>query len=273
MAVLKSFYLALPCTSILVAFMLTPVLSCNSCTHRSKLAYYHSKRAIKAGACGYGSFAARLNGPNVAAASPRLYRDGVGCSACYQIRCLDPSLCRKTWQKIVVTDLTTNNQTDFVVPKHTFAALALPHKGAALRRKGIVDMEYERIFCEYKGHNLSAKVDSSSRYPDYLAVEFLYQGGQTDIVNVDVAQVGGFDWKYLTRNHGAVWNISNPPIGGLQFRFLVTSGYEGYMLWARKAVLPPHWKAGGRRLYDTGLQINQTALDGCTNSCDVNQRV
>ncbi|GLJ47871.1 hypothetical protein SUGI_1010890 [Cryptomeria japonica] len=66
----------------------------------------------------------------------------------------------------------TNNQTDFVVPKHTFATLALPHKGAALRRKGIVDIEYERIFCIYEGHKLTVKVDESSCYPEYLAVEF-----------------------------------------------------------------------------------------------------
>ena len=33
------------------------------------------------------------------------------------------------------------------------------------------------------------KVDESSEYPYYLAVQFLYQGGQMDIVIVDVAQV------------------------------------------------------------------------------------
>ncbi|GLJ49685.1 hypothetical protein SUGI_1054430 [Cryptomeria japonica] len=281
MAVLSFFYLALACTS----FIVSPVLSCNSCIHRSKLACYHSKSAIDVGACGYGSFAAELNGENVAAVNPKLYRDGVGCSACYQLLCLDPSLCSKTWQKIVVTDLTTNNQTDFVVPTQTFAALTLPHKGTALERKGIVDIEYEsykflkfvvlldKIFCKYKGHNLSMKVDKSSRYPDYLAVEFVYQGGQTDIVNVDVPQVGGFEWKYMGRNHGAMWDISNPPIGGVQFRFVVTLGYEGYMLWAKKVVLPPHWKIGEQSLYDTRLQINQIALDGCSNSCDLDQRV
>ena len=47
----------------------------------------------------------------------------------------------------------------------------------------------DRVPCEYKGQNMVVKVDESSEYPYYLAVQFLYQGGQTDIVIVDVAQV------------------------------------------------------------------------------------
>ncbi|XP_059068553.1 expansin-like A1 [Cryptomeria japonica] len=160
-----------------------------------------------------------------------------------------------------------------VSPKLYRDALALLHKGATLERKGIVDIKYERIFCEYKGHNLSVKVDERNCYPNYLALKFVYQGGQTDIVNVDVAQVGDFEWKYLRHNHRALWDISNPPSVGLQFRFVVTSGYDGYMLWAKKVVLPPQWKIAEQSLYDTGLQINQTTLDGCSNSCDLDQRV
>ena len=46
-----------------------------------------------------------------------------------------------------------------------------------------------RIPCEYKKQNLSIRVEESSRRPDQLVIKFLYQGGQTDIVAVDVAQV------------------------------------------------------------------------------------
>jgi len=36
---------------------------------------------------------------------------------------------------------------------------------------------------------LAVRVEESSKKPDYLAIKFLYQGGQTEIVGVDVAQV------------------------------------------------------------------------------------
>ena len=47
-----------------------------------------------------------------------------------------------------------------------------------------------RIPCEYaKDRNLSIRVVEKSRPPSNLSIRFLYQGGQTDIVAVDVATV------------------------------------------------------------------------------------
>jgi hypothetical protein len=241
--------------------------SCTGCINQTKLSYYAYSGAVNVGACGYGSFAAKLYGGNVAAASSDLYRNGVGCSACYQIRCTDPKLCNKSGATIVVADFTRNNQTDFVVSRSTFSSLAIAKKGPRLLKSGIIDIEYKRVPCEYKGQNMVVKVDESSQYPYYLAVQFLYQGGQTEIVNVDVAQVGTSEWHYMTRNHGAVWDIEKPPGGALQFRFVVTSGYDGKWLWAKKSVLPSDWKSGG--VYDTGIQISDVARDIC-NACDDN---
>jgi len=46
-----------------------------------------------------------------------------------------------------------------------------------------------RVPCEYNHRNLSVRVEEKSRAPAELTIRFLYQGGQTDIVAVDVATV------------------------------------------------------------------------------------
>lgn len=46
-----------------------------------------------------------------------------------------------------------------------------------------------RIPCEYSNKNLSIRVEEKSKRPNSLTIKFLHQGGQTDIVAVDVAQV------------------------------------------------------------------------------------
>lgn len=120
-----------------------------------------------------------------------------------------------------------------------------------------------RVPCEYKNKNLAVRVEEASKKPDYLSVKILYQGGQTEIVAADVAAVGSANWNYLTRDYGAIWSTSRVPKGQLQFRFVVTSGYDGKWIWA-KSVLPADWQPG--MVYDSGVQIDDIAKEGCPES-------
>jgi hypothetical protein len=43
-----------------------------------------------------------------------------------------------------------------------------------------------------KDRNLSIRVEEKSRPPSNLSIRFLYQGGQTDTVAVDIATVSYF---------------------------------------------------------------------------------
>lgn len=71
----------------------------------------------------------------------------------------------------------------------------------------------------------------------------------------------------MSRNYGAIWDTSRVPNGPLQFRFVVTSGFDGKQYWA-KSVMPADWKNGS--IYDSGLQINDIAQEGCSPCDDSN---
>lgn len=78
---------------------------------------------------------------------------------------------------------------------------------------------------------------------------------------MDVARLGTSDWKYLLRDYGAVWSTSQAPTGPLQFRMVVTGGYDGKWVWANKEVLPADSKNGV--VYDSGVQITDIAQQNC----------
>ena len=133
-----------------------------------------------------------------------------------------------------------------------------------------------RVPCEYKGKNLSLRVEQRSRAPNELAVTILYQGGQTDIVAVEVAQAeipgattqsaaapSPTTWQYMMRREGSpgVWRTLRAPAGPLRLRLVVTAGSGGKWLRTEGVVLPVEWQAGA--VYDTGLRVTDVAANTC----------
>ncbi|XP_022969218.1 expansin-like A3 [Cucurbita maxima] len=242
-------------------FLVSSATACDRCIHRSKATHYYGDSPTSyGGACGYGDLALEFTNGYFSAAIPSLYKQGAGCGACFQVRCKDKRLCNGAGTKVVLTDQNYDMRADFVLSRKAFSAMALKGKGQELLNTGIVDVEYKRIPCGYKNKNLAVRVEESSYNPNYLAIKLLYQGGQTEIVAVEIAKVGSYDWVSLSRSYGAVWDTNKVPRGALQMRMVVTSGYDGKRVWA-KYVLPIDWKTGV--IYDTGVQIDDIAKEGC----------
>lgn len=249
--------------SVLISY----ATACDRCVHQSKAAYFSSDYPLSSGACGYGSLALSFNEGFLASGIPSLYKSGAGCGAYFQIRCNDSALCSKSGTKVIMIDLNNDPNVDFVLSSKAFKTMANPGKEQDVLKLGIANVEYKRIPCDYKGKNLAIRVEEFSIYPGYLAIKVLFQGGQTEIVGIDVSQVGAGNWNFMSRNYGAVWDTSRVPDGPLDFRFTVTSGYDGKYIWA-KNVLPAQWRPGV--VYQTKAHITDIAQEACS-PCDTSQ--
>ncbi|KAJ6347856.1 hypothetical protein OIU76_004366 [Salix suchowensis] len=223
------FLLLLPATFFFMQ-TLAEAATCSDCFIQSQAAYYPNsdENGTDTGRCGYGSFGATLNGGDVAAVSA-LYRDGVGCGACYQVKCTNSYYCTDDGVTIVVTD----------------------QGSSAL---GVVDIEYRRVSCSYPYKNITIKIDQNSNYPYYLAFVIWHQQGRRDITAVQLCETQNFACKLLDRSYGAVWTTTSPPSGPLSLRMLFSdeNGDETWVVPVNN--IPQDWKAG--ETYDTGVQVN-----------------
>nr|AFB77226.1 expansin L [Betula platyphylla] len=177
--------LSLFATLLLMQTLAEAQTSSDSFVH-SRAAYYPNsdQQGTDTGACGFGSFGATINGGDASAASD-LYRNGVGCGACYQVRCTNANFCSDKGVTVVLTDQGSSDRTDFILSKRAFGRMAQTTDAAAsLLNLGAVDIEYRRVSCSYPNKNMTFKIDENSNYPHYLAFVIWYQQGKKDITAV-----------------------------------------------------------------------------------------
>ncbi|EEF33601.1 Major pollen allergen Ory s 1 precursor, putative [Ricinus communis] len=235
---------------------LAEAATCSDCFTHSQAAYYPNsdEQGTDRGACGFGSFGATINGGDVSAAS-NLYRDGVGCGSCYQVRCINSNYCTDKGVVITITDQGSSGNADFILSRRAFGRMAQTTDAAAsLLSLGVVDVEYRRVSCSYPNKNITIKIDENSNYPYYLAFVIWFQQGKQDITAVQLCETQNFVCKLLDRSYGAVWTTTSPPSGPLSLRMLF-SGEDGDETWVVPVNnIPQDWKAG--ETYDTGVQVN-----------------
>ncbi|KAB2601019.1 expansin-like B1-like [Pyrus ussuriensis x Pyrus communis] len=196
------------------------------------------------GACGFGSFGATINGGGVSGASD-LYRNGVGCDTCYQVRCTNSARCSKKGVTVVITDQGSSDRTDFILSKRAFGRMAKTTNAAAsLFSLGIVDIEYRRVSCSYPNKNITITIEENSNYLHYLALAILYQQGKKDITAIQLCETNNFVCKVVDRSYGAVWTTTSPPNND--------DCDENWVLPHNN--IPRHWKVG--QIYESRVQVN-----------------
>ncbi|KAJ6714876.1 EXPANSIN-B3 [Salix viminalis] len=248
--------LLLSATLLFTQTVYAEAATCTDCFIHSRAAYYPSsdENGTDTGRCGYGSFGATLNGGDVSAVSD-LYRDGVGCGACYQVRCRSNDFCSDNGVTVVITDHGSSHNTDFILSRGAFGRLAQTAASAAsLLALGVVDIEYRRVSCTYPNKNITIKIDENSDYPYYLGFVIWYQQGRRDITAVQLCEAKNHACKLLDRSNGAVWTTNSPPSGPLSLRMLF-SDEDGDERWVVPVNnIPNDWKAG--QTHDTGVQVS-----------------
>ncbi|KAK8510782.1 hypothetical protein V6N13_097643 [Hibiscus sabdariffa] len=133
-------------TTFLFKKILAEAATCSNCFTHSRAAHYPNsdEQGTDVGACGFGSFGATINGGDVSAASD-LYRNGVGCGACYQVRCTISNYCSDKGVTVVITDQGSGHNTDFILSRRAFGRMAQTTDAAtSLLALGVLNIEYRR---------------------------------------------------------------------------------------------------------------------------------
>ncbi|PAN52052.1 hypothetical protein PAHAL_9G639200 [Panicum hallii] len=205
------------------------------------------------GACGYKEVnKAPFNSMGACGNSP-IFKDGLGCGSCYEIKCDKPAECSGEPVIVYITDMNYEPIAayHFDLAGTAFGAMAKKGEEEKLRKAGIIDMQFRRVKCKYPADTKIAFHVEKGCNPNYLALLLKYAAGDGDIVGVDIKEKGAKEYQSLKHSWGAIWRMDTPkPIKG-PISIRITS--EGGKTLEQEDVIPEGWKPD--TLYPSKLQF------------------
>ncbi|KAI5081665.1 hypothetical protein GOP47_0001408 [Adiantum capillus-veneris] len=197
------------------------------------------------GACGYGTLARTPYGTHVSAASPVLFRNGEGCGACYQVKCIGGG-CSEVGLRVVITDECPGGycafgRTHFDMSGSAFGRLASSHNEVpTLLNEGLIHVLYRRVACSYHGREIAFQVNQgATNY--WFSMLVRYEAGDGDLSTVQLMEGQSQLWINMEHLWGAYWCLNGGPFRA-PFSIRITSS-SGSTLTARNAI-PYNWVPG-----------------------------
>ncbi|GER44879.1 expansin B2 [Striga asiatica] len=161
------------------------------------------------GSCGYETAVEKPPFSSlITAASTPLYNNGDGCGLCYQVQCTS-EYCSGKPVTVVITDECPGCGGNhlFDLSGTSFRQMANPGQEQQLQDRGIINVQYQSVPCNFPGTNVAFRVDPGSN-SNYLAVAIEYEDGDgLTGVAVRKSNTNG-DWLPMTLSWGAVWKAN-----------------------------------------------------------------
>nr|QCX36433.1 beta-expansin [Bothriochloa pertusa] len=204
------------------------------------------------GACGYKNVDKAPFFGMTGCGNEPIFKDGLGCGSCFEIKCKEPAECSDKPVLIRITDKNYEHIAayHFDLSGKAFGSMAKQGQEDNLRKAGELTLQFRRVKCEYPSKTKITFHVEKGCNDNYLALLVEYAAGDGDIVAVDIKPKGSDEFLPMKPSWGAIWRID--PKKPLKGPFTVRLTSESGAKLVQEDVIPADWKPN--TAYTSNLQ-------------------